>query len=396
MKSVGIIGAGASGLSAANALVKRGIPVKIFDKKEQAGKKLSATGNGHGNFTNTRMDASCYHADRAFMEHFLKRFSEEDCKRMFLDLGMLSLDREGYLYPASFQAAALTSVLTENLKDDLTEWHLNTRVRDIQKLKDSFLISTDQGDFTADYLILALGSSSGVRDKYPFNAYEMLGRLGIPVTKTFPSLVFLNGKEGFEKVWSGVRMKASVSYKGETETGEIQFREDGISGIPVFQISSSVIRDEEKVKEVTLDLLPDYQEAFLEKCLKEEERALPVQDYLRGWIPRKMITPVLKKAGIFEKKTLPELSDKDRQDLIRSLKHFTYRITGHGDFSDSQVTSGGVCLSEITEFFESVRIPGLYITGELLDVDGRCGGYNLHFAFGSGKIAGEHIPGDSI
>ena len=399
---VGIIGAGASGLTAAYFAGSRGLRVTVLEKKEQAGKKLLITGNGRCNFSNERMDAGCYHAsDCSFMERFLKRFSTEDAVRFFESLGMLSAERNGYLYPSSLQAATVVFTLTEACKRAGVSLLTNTEVSSVKKQGDLFEVHTAEGQtFRFKKLVLACGSPSGVKDRNPFNAYDLLKGFGLEVKDPLPALVNLTGRCGFEKLWAGIRLNASVEFHGKRETGEVQFTDSGISGIPVFQLSGSVVEElamrrkageKEPEAAVILDLLPAYSEESLRKHLNRLPQAMSLEDGLRLFLPRKLVPVVLKKADLSFMKTAESLSKEETGLLVKTLKAFVYPVTGHGSFLDSQVTRGGLRLTEITEDFEVRNVPGLHVTGELLDIDGLCGGYNLHFAWGSGRIAGEHL-----
>ncbi len=354
------------------------------------------TGNGRCNFSNRRMDESCYYSsDPAFTKHFLSRFTTDDAVRLFAGLGMLTEDRNGYLYPASAQASSVVSVLTEAVKDHDVEIKSNSPVTAIQNDADGFTVLCGGERFSFSSCILCCGSPAGVKDKLPFNAYQLLEELGHKVDKPLPALVKLTGNEGFEKAWAGVRTKVSVSFLDMHHTGEIQLTETGISGIPVFQLSHEAVKmlDNGKTVDIKIDFLPDHTEETLSGLLFEGSSAKETGSYLRGWLPSKLIPVILRKAEIRPSRPLSSLKANEKQKLIHEIKHFSYPVTGHGGFMDAQSVSGGVPLSEVSEDFESRLIKNLFITGELLDMDGLCGGYNLHFAFGSGKIAGEHVKG---
>ena len=396
MRDVGIIGAGASGLMAALMAGKRGLSVTVFEKKEQPGKKLMVTGNGRCNFSNRRMDESCYYSsDPAFTKRFLSRFSANDAVSLFAGLGMLTEDRNGYLYPASAQASSVVSVLTEAVKAYDVEIKSNSPVTAIQHDKNGFTVFCGGERFSFSSCILCCGSPAGVKDKLPFNAYQMLEELGHKVNKPLPALVKLTGNEGFEKAWAGVRTKVSVSFQDQCHTGEIQLTDTGISGIPVFQLSHEAVRrlDDKQTVVIKIDFLPDYTEETLSVLLSQKSSSEETGTYLRGWLPSKLISVILKKTDIRSYRALSSLKAAEKQQLIHEIKLFSYPVTGHGGFMDAQSVSGGVPLSEVSGNFESRLVKNLYITGELLDMDGLCGGYNLHFAFGSGKIAGEHVKG---
>ena len=398
MKQVTVIGAGASGMAAAIAAARAGACVTILEKKEQPGKKLMLTGNGRCNFTNAVMEPSCYYGnDPAFIERFLRSFGTEEALAFFESIGILYSERNGYYYPNHMQASGVTSALLSELKKLNVQIITNCNVRKLKREENgNFMIMTSAGEFKADRVILACGSEAGVKDPNAFSAYEMLKNAGHSVYEIRPALTCLTGSEGYESFWNGVRVNGCVSYGNRKENGEIQLTAEGISGIAVFQLSREVIREvvSSGRADVTLDLLPDHdikelQSRIRKAAFKPADSAETAEELLSGWIHKKLIRIVLKKASIDPKKLLTALTDDEQEDLVKALKSFEYRVTGYGDLLKSQTVQGGVDTREITERFESIRIPGLYITGELLDVDGICGGYNLHFAWGSGLAAGK-------
>ena len=399
MKRVAVIGGGASGMAAALEAAKRGFSVTVFEKKEQLGKKLSATGNGHCNFTNAAMEPAFYRSrELPFIERFLRACPTERVLGFFRELGLLFTERDGYYYPASNQAASVLSVLSERLKSLCVTLKTNTDVTGLIPEEKGFTLLYGRERERFDACVLALGSRSGVSDPNPFRGYEILKSLGHRVYEPLPSLVPLHGRTGFEKDWAGVRTKASVSFRGQRESGELQLTAEGISGIPVFQLSHGAVAEirEKGLAEITVDFLPDYPEEELTAALKGSGNGEPfgrekLETYLRGWLPRKLILPLLKASGIHAPRGVGELTEEERNRLIRTIKSFSYPADGFGDMRDSQVTNGGLDLREVRDSFESKKCPGLFITGELLDADGLCGGYNLHFAFGSGLIAGQSI-----
>ena len=399
MKHAVIIGGGASGMAAAIAAAEGGVPVTLIEKKEQLGKKLQVTGNGHCNFTNGDLKEERYHSDdTAFLSACLKRFPTARIVSFFERLGMLSQEKNGCYYPLSGQAQTVLTVLKNRLKDLNVKILLNTDVTGIEKCEDgNFRIRAGKETILASDVVLSCGSEASVRDPRPFTAYGILKTLGLNVVPAYPSLVALYGNEGTEALWDGVRHFCRITIPGGVcETGEVQFTKKGISGIPVFQISHDAVGRIRKTGSCTvmIDLLPDHSKDEIRRLLAAQE-GIRLDRVLSGWLPSKLGPAVVKKAQISASGTIGEYSEEETERLLNALKSFEYRAVSHAGMQDAQVSSGGLSLKEITEDCEVRRIGGLYVTGELLNADGICGGYNLHFAFATGLTAGSAIAGRS-
>ncbi len=402
-KSVLIAGGGASGMAAAIRAAERGFSVTVLEKKEQLGKKLLTTGNGRCNLSNRDLSAEHFRGSHTdFLTRFLSAFTASDSEAFFRSLGLFTAERNGYVYPASMQASSVLFALSERMKALGVRVLLNTPVLSAKKEGDRFLVTTPEGERASDALILSMGSPAGVRDRVPYNGYALLKGFGHTVIPPRPALVPLYGNNGSEKGWAGVRIQGSASFGGRSYTGEIQLTEKGISGIPVFQLSRFVQEAlaEGKVADVRLSFLPEIPEETLLEELKRAADSLnaeeKIEEYLRGWLPRKLIPAVLGTSGIRPVRTVGDLSEEERETLVFTVKNFPYRVALAGPAEEAQVFMGGLELSELRDTFESRLVPGLFVTGELNDADGECGGYNLHFAFGSGLIAGENVPGGGL
>ena len=392
MKKILIAGGGASGMAAAISAAAAGASVVLLEAREQTGKKLLRTGSGRCNFTNEKMDPDCFYGDKAFISAFLSRFSTDNCLDFFGHLGLLYKAREGYYYPYSNSAASVLSVLNSALRAYGVDVRLNSPLEKMAVLTDGrFSAVSGKERIIADALVVSSGSFAGAAAGYErtkTGTWDFLPEnLGLRIHPFFPALTMLYGNEGCERVWEGVRCRGAVSYNERRECGELQLISKGISGIPVFQLSRLVIKELSLKDHVSvfLDFLPDYTEEEIRKLLTPGKR---MEELLRGWLPRKLIPVILRRAAVFGDRIAESLKYDEVTALIHSLKHFEYRITGHGDFSEAQTVSGGVDTQDLTRDFESVQVPGLYFTGETVNIDGICGGYNLHFAFGSGILAG--------
>ena len=394
-----VVGAGASGLAAAVSAGSMGAAVLVLEKKEQSGKKLLLTGNGRCNLTNRRIGTEDYYThEPAFIERFLGKFQTEDALSFFRELGLFTTDRGDYVYPMSMQSASVRQALSDRLQDlqipVLTGQ--NVRAAEYDLKKQLFLVHCEDADYQAQRLILSCGTAAGVRDKNPYLGEKLLRSFSHHVYPMKPALVSLLGNAGIEHLWDGVRHTAAVSFGAYRETGEIQFRKDGLSGIPVLQISHPVSEalDRDGSAVLHLDFIPEFSGKELEDVLLTRQKALygaerNIYDILSGFMPKKLIRPVLALAEEDGSRALSTLSESDIRRLSEKLKSCPYPVQKTGTAESAQVMRGGADLKEISGDMESLLQKGLYITGELLDLDGRCGGYNLHFAWGSGIFAGK-------
>ena len=401
MKKVLIVGGGASGLMAAIGAARCGAKVTLLEKNRQVGKKILVTGNGRCNLTNRDQSLSHYRsAEPSFVEQVLSRVGMEDTLELLKKMGIFTKDRNGYLYPYSDQAAAVSEALRLEAEHLGVKMALNTEARAVTRNPEGFLVETEGWSYPADAVILTCGSKAAPETGSDGAGYGFAKKLGHRVIPPLPALVQLRCREKFFEKLAGVRMDAQVELytDGEwlaSDRGEVQFTKNGISGIPVFQVSRYAVRALAQGRQVRgrLNLMPVFEEAEFLAFLKEriENNAYKTgEQFLTGLLPAKMSTCVLERSGL--EKTKKKAGDWNREEverLSRAIRCFETEITGSGDFSQAQVCSGGVDLRELNpETMESRKVPGLYLAGELLDVDGACGGYNLQWAFSSGWLAG--------
>ena len=399
-----VIGAGASGLAAAISAAESGASVCVLEKKEQPLKKLLLTGNGRCNFTNRSISSDAYYThEPAFIERFLRRFQTEDALLFFRGLGLYPAFRGDYVYPMSMQAQSVREALLARARAHSVNISCGVNVKDVtyDSRKKMFTVKTSSETYSCRKLILSCGSEAGVRDREAFTADQILRKLGHRLYPVRPALVKLLGNVGYESFWDGVRHHCIVRFVRKsdgaifTEEGEVQFTKDGISGIPVFQISHPAGEeiDQKGKASVRLNFIPDLGPDGLRDSLNLLKNS-PYQadrtfyDILTGFLPKKLIKAVLAQTEGMGSKKIREISDEEIRKLSELLSDFPYTVTGVGDAMNAQVMRGGADLSEFTDDLESRIVPGLYVTGELLDVDGKCGGYNLHFAWGTGILAG--------
>ncbi len=384
---IAVIGGGASGIMAAIFAARGGKNVCILEKNPRIGKKILATGNGRCNFTNVNAKTEDYNSE--FVAFGLACFPPESVIELFKELGLLSREEaEGRVYPLSGQATAVLDVLRLELSRLSVKIVTEFDVQRIEKSGDGFVIHSKDQKIEAEKMIVSTGGMASPKSGSDGKGYELLKAFGHHTTKLVPSLVQLKT----EKSVGGVRAYGKVTTNaGICDAGEIQFNNYGISGIPVFGIAKYV----KKGEPVFLDLLPDYAEEEVIKILKARPKQT-METYLIGILNKALAHFLLKECGISPLSKMSDtLTENEIIKIARKIKSWRFDVTGTMPWENAQVTSGGIELSEInSETMESKLIKNLYVTGEVLDVDGPCGGYNLQWAWASGKLAGSEAAGD--
>lgn len=401
MKSVGIIGAGASGMMAALSAANCGAKVTLFERKDRIGKKILVTGNGRCNFTNRNLSSGNYYTDdSSFVESVLKRFDNDDLCRFFTGLGMLIREKNGYFYPACEQASTVLDLFRNNLNENDILVKTESFVDSVSKKGNTFKVKTENGDeFSFDSIIIATGGKAGIGKKEQANGYDLLKNFKIAVSPLYPSLTQIYAEGANFKAVAGVRSECAI-YVFEKDNlvmkqaGEILFTDYGISGIVSFQISHYVAEATDLKKDIScvLDFLPGFEKDDLENFVNSKlllHGNLTVEEFFNGFLNKKLNMEIIKKAGLKPSLKVSEYSKELIIDAVLSMKEFLIKPTGVNGYDQAQVTGGGVYTSELTENLETKKVPGLYVTGELINVDGICGGYNLQWAFSTGHIAGE-------
>lgn len=403
-----VIGGGASGMMAAIEAARQGAKVMILEKKQRLGKKLLATGNGKCNYTNHFQDVSCYRsAQKDFAWSIVKKFGCEETIQWFDEIGILAKDRDGYVYPASGQAASVLRALEREIKCLKIEVHTEEWVEGIERhmqkntqKEDGFYIYTNQTSYLARKVILSTGGKASSVHGSSGDGYLFAKKLGHHLITPVPALtsLVLDGK--YMKAWSGVRLQGKVALYDEKnnmlcqDKGEIQLVAYGISGIPVFQLSRYAAMEQVQGRSTTLvlDSMPDYEESWIyEELLKrgKHNRAQSMGDLLDGMFPDKFAGVLLSQSHIAIKDTAQSVSEEKIQELVSVIKGMKLSVKCISDFDKAQVTAGGIATDEVNvNTMESALCEGLYLTGEILDVDGICGGYNLQWAWATGYLAG--------
>lgn len=401
-KRIIIVGGGASGLVAAITAARNGADVTILEQKDKLGKKILSTGNGKCNLTNEYMESECFRSDdTSVVSKVLTQFGYKDTVSFFEDLGVILKNRQGYIYPITDQASAILDVLCFEIDKLNVHVVLEERVTNIQKTSKEFSVKTNKSSYLCDAVILATGGKAASVLGSDGSGYDLAKAFGHSISPVVPALVQLIGKGNFFKQVSGVRTYATVKLLVNDEyvacdTGELQLTNYGISGIPVFQISryASKALHEKKNVFAEIDFLPTMSEDALKNFIlnrKETHGYRSAYEFFIGMLNSKVATMLLKDAYIPSHISANEIREDKWAKLLELIKHFKIEIENTNSFEQAQICAGGVRTNEInTETMESIFENNLYLTGELVDVDGICGGYNLQWAWATGYIAGKN------
>lgn len=406
MDKIYIAGGGASGMVAAIQAKTKDNEVILLEKNDRVGKKILATGNGKCNLGNENLSTDCYYSkNRSFVEQVLKRYDTESTVSFFASLGLKVRSRNGYLYPYSEQASAVLDVLRMELERRRIRVETGVQITECVpsgKKRRYLLKASDGRSYEADRVILACGGAASLKEG-GMDGYIILQKLGLKTYPFVPGLVQLRTDDQERKAMSGVRCQASLRlFVDETlqgrEQGELQLTDYGISGIPVFQLSRIAAYALRECKSVTMqiDFAQEYSYDEIMTYLLEQQKVRKeqnVDELLTGFLNKKLNLVFLKKCRITGNRTMESLQKKEIGLLAGLYKNYEVHITDTNPFLNAQVCAGGLSIEEVDGQMQVKKYPGLFVTGELLDVDGICGGYNLHWAFATGTIAGKAIRG---
>lgn len=398
---IGVIGGGAAGMMAAVTAARQGANVTLIEGNERIGKKILSTGNGKCNLGNRKLDINEYYCKEPNrLEGFLKQFDTDDVISFFQSLGMVLKEKNGYLYPVSEQASVVLDALRFEMRSLYVNIVTECKIQSVEQNSETGKISVSGSgkSFEFDRVILACGGQAAPKTGSDGSGYRLARQLGHSLVPTVPALVQLKCREDYFKGISGVRADARISvYVDNTciaqERGELQLTDYGLSGIPVFQLSRVVnyILAEQREVEVAVDLLPDYgPEDFSALRISRElliRSDRSVEEYFNGMLHKKLMLLFVKLAGLKPGESIQEADPELVKKVYQLCKQWRLKVVGSNSYDQAQVCAGGVPLSEVTDRLESVKVPKIYFAGELLDVDGKCGGYNLHWAWCSGFVA---------
>ena len=399
-----IIGGGASGLVLASALKNKQKTV-VFERGERVGKKLAATGNGQGNVTNvgaTKKEYFSFSGGETLAKEIVSRYDNASLVEFFENAGLLLVtDERGRVYPAGRQASALTDALRNLLSKSQVEIRLKTRVVDLEKVKGGYLLTVEKENgekeqVVAETVALCAGGTVARSFGTDGSAYALAQKIGHKITPLFPSLVQLKADTKELKSLKGIRVPDAMVTAYYTDLscgtprqrsmrlqGDIMFADYGVSGDSIFRLSPFLThRLQEGGVVLSIDFLPTFTENYIYQSLVKKRAQFPdlmLGELLCGFVNNQIARVVMKRAK------------GDLQTAARMVKAFTLTITGHLGLDSAQVTKGGIRMDEVDENLQSRKQKGLYFAGEMLDIDGQCGGYNLQWAYSSARLVAAAI-----
>ena len=394
---IGIIGGGASGMAAALAAAENpNAQVLLLERQARLGKKLLATGNGRCNLTNLHAEDRGYHGnDACFARYAISEFTPQQTLGWFRNMGLFTVAEDsGRVYPYSDQANSVVDTLRFALEKPNITVRTGCEVTKIKRSGSGFLLETAEESFACDKVIVACGGLAGTKLGGSMAGYKLLSKLGHHCTRLRPTLVQLKSSWGGVVSLKGVRTncRAEILRDGEVfaaSCGELQFTEYGISGPVIFEISRDVCQGAGEWL-CRLDFLPNVdEEALLAELQRRRGTGLSAEELLTGILHNRLGRVLTKAVGIQPNCAIAQLEDSELLAVCRSVKAFELMLTEPLGMDSAQVTAGGIVTDEFDgTTMESRLVPGLYACGEILDIDGDCGGYNLQWAWSSGRLAG--------
>lgn len=398
---IAVIGGGAAGMTAALTSKRKGHSVTVYEKNDRVLKKLLITGNGKCNFTNTDFSCDYFRSDSCSdIQAFFDTFGVTETIRFFEKLGLVVKNKNGYLYPYSGQASTVSDLLRLACDREGVISKVDAKVRKLQKKNGRFLVETKEEKQAFDRIILACGSKAGPAGTASGDGYLLAASLGHSILTPVPALVQLRCQETFFKRLAGVRTECGLTLyldgkQTAYEQGELQLTDYGISGIPVFQFSRYAAKALQEKKNVTvsMDFLPSFSNDEYKTFIHNRYRAKKGQraeEFFLGITNKKIVQLLLQLAGLKPEETIEEKNRQKWEKVYTLFRKLETRVAECNPFENAQVCAGGVSMEEVSKTLESTLVPGLFFAGELLDIDARCGGYNLQWAWTSGHIAGEN------
>ena len=394
---VGIIGGGASGMAAALAAAENtDVQVLLFERQARLGRKLQTTGNGRCNLTNLHATEGGYHGENAsFADYALNAFGPERTLKWFRSMGLFTVTEDsGRVYPYSDQANSVVDVLRFALEKPNIRVLTAFEVVKVRRLGNGFSVESADEDYLCDRLIVACGGLAGTKIGGSMAGYKLLGKLGHHSTRLRPALVQIKCAWGGVAGLKGVRANchAQILWDGNLHaqsSGELQFTEYGLSGPVIFEISRDVCQKKGSWT-CRLDFLPEIKgNELLVELQRRQNTELSVEDLLTGILHNRLGRVLAKAAGVSGNGKIADLRKEELEAVCRAVKAFDIALTEPMGMDNAQVTAGGILTAEFdSATMESKIVPGLFACGEVLDIDGDCGGYNLQWAWSSGRLAG--------
>ena len=404
MSDIIIIGGGPSGIVTAIKAKNKNNNVIVLEKNNTPLKKLLLTGNGKCNYFNEIFSTKNYHSKNIdIVEKIISDKNLNSVKEFFDELGIIPKIKNGYYYPFSSQATTIKNVLLREAELKGVNIICNSEVLDIEK-KDKFIIKCTDKEYTCDKLVISMGSKAYPKTGSDGLGYSLLEKLGHSIIKPLPALVQLTSNFKYLKDIDGVRTDVYMELFEDdkyidSESGELQFTNYGISGICTFNLSNYITRglDEGRSEVIKINLVP-FIETLITPWMDQYSKKNSnknLTELLEGFLNYKLVNMILKVSNLKGTNYYKDLTNEEKLELCKNLRSLKIEITGTKSFDNSQICNGGVPLSEINyQTMESNIVKDLYITGELLDMNGNCGGYNLTTCWISGLLAGKDI-GDS-
>ena len=394
-----VLGGGASGMMAAlTAAEDPSNRVTLLERQSRVGRKLLATGNGRCNLSNLHADVSHYHgSDPAFTEPALRHFPVEDTLAFFRQLGLVTVaEPDGKIYPFSDQANSVVDVLRLALVQRGVDVRCGCEVIQLSRKARGYSLKTQEESFFADKIILACGGSAGGKLGGTDLGYRLLSAMGHTLIPPRPALVQIRTDTTLTRSLKGVRADAGVILKrgasvAAKDAGEIQFTDFGVSGPTIFGLSREASFGGEQT--LLLDLFRPMSAEETRALLLDKQRCDPnrlLEDFLTGILHNRLGRVIITAAGFRLDEPCGNLNHSEIDRIVQKIKCLPLTVTGVMGLDQAQVTAGGICTREFRpDTLESRLCPGLFATGELLDIDGDCGGYNLQWAWSSGRLAGK-------
>lgn len=395
MSNVAIIGGGASGLVAAIAAARNNRRVTVYESGERPGRKILATGNGRCNMTNINACAEHYHGhDTDFILGAVNRFWVRETIEFFEELGIVAKTEDGgRVYPYSDQASSVLDVLRFEIERIGVRVVGSFEVKTVTKQGGIFTIKAYNGQTAqADKVIIATGGRAAPNLGSKGAGYDILSSFGHKITDLSPSLVQIRTETDTVKKLRGIKLDAKAALGGRIEYGDVLFTEYGLSGSAVFALSSGF----EAQDIISLDIMPEYSQEKLYNMLSSRVKKIPaptLENFFAGMLNKRVGQVLLKTVGAEPlSRSVSALTPREIEKLCHIIKKWDFKITGTMSWNNAQVTKGGARTDEFcADTMESKLLKGLYAVGEVLDIDGDCGGYNLQWAWSSGYIAGSSV-----
>ena len=384
-----IIGGGAAGLTLATLINSTAYPAVVLERGDRVGKKLSATGNGQGNVTNVSATDADYFSSskngKTLAQTLVSRHSHTAWMQHLQNLGLLLItDERGRVYPAGRQASAVTDALRFTVAQKGIDMRCGWQVTSLQKQANGFFVTARNKDgatqtLQAETVVLCTGGSVAKQFGTDGSAYALAAGLGHTLTQTYPSLVQLKADTTHTKTLKGIRVSDAVvtaawDKLSQTLQGDLLFTDYGVSGDVIFRLSAFFAHRLQSGVTLTVDFLPDFDEESIYQALirkRENYPAIAIGELLCGFVNNQLARAIMKRA------------QNDCRAAAKLIKAFTISVKGSMGADVAQVTKGGVSMDEVDENLQSKKCSGLYFAGEILDVDGQCGGYNLQWAYSS-------------